>query len=478
MMKKFLAILLSVGMVFSLVACGGSADSEDAEREESKEVVESTVEEVEETTETEEITEESTESVEVENEEFSFISHPTNEGYTVGNYWYFEADATGNGEEKWYVYDLVADEIIGESDMDLSDMNPEFQKDVRSRTDHCNYLYENTMLVTDNGGYEGEIIDVCTGEEIFVLNENQRFITDFDWGNVLVLETQEKFEGNTYSLGMVNHKGEWFSISADFISGEDADRIISSCTSTYEGKYVFCDEHGTGNDSIYFYVCDFGSGEVTSAQVPTYVVKNGAVCFFENEWIAYNYDAHEAYFVNLETEEKREINYFVDYVVDGDALVGYDRDNLNDYLNLFNQDGLIARYDLSAYDQTDWIEITKNNLLSCVKNEQGVWFVCLFNADGSMAFEPINKESFPGGADRKYMDLTEEKLVAWDWEGAVFVYNIATQELVNTEMPYVVKSYIAEEDMFVVEGEHPEYGFGYYLVSTDDLETLINPFEK
>lgn len=468
MMKKFLAILLSVGMVFSLVACGGSADSEDAEREESKEVVESTVEEVEETT------EESTESVEVENEEFAFISHPTNEGYTVGNYWYFNADATGNGEEKWYVYDLVAHEIIGESDMDLSQMNPEWNE---GRYLGCNYIYGNTMLVTDSG-YEGEIIDVCTGEEVFVLNENQRFITDFDWGNVLVLETQENFEGNTYSLGMVNHKGEWFSISADFISGEHTDNIIQSCTSTYEGKYVFCDEFSSGGESICFYICDFGSGEVTSFQVSAYVVKNGAVCFFENEWIAYNYDAHEAYFVNLETEEKREINYFVDYVVDGDALVGYDRDNLNDYLNLFNQDGLIARYDLSTYERIDLREITKNNLLSCVQNEQGVWFVCLFNTDGSMAFEPINKESFPGGTDREYMDLTEEKLVAWDWEGAVFVYNIATQELVNTEMQYVVKSYIAEEDMFVVEGEHPEYGFGYYLVSTDDLETLINPFEK
>ena len=159
-------------------------------------------------------------------------------------------------------------------------------------------------------------------------------------------------------------------------------------------------------------------------------------------------------------------------------MVGY-TDTSRKAVNLFNQDGLIARYDLSAYDQTDWIEITKNNLLSYIKNEQGVWFVCLFNTDGSMAFEPINEDSFPGGEYREeYVDLTEEKLVAWDWEGAVFVYNIATQELVNKEMPYVVKSYIAEEDMFVVEGEHPEYGIGYYLVSTDDLETLINPFEK
>ncbi|MDO5127761.1 MAG: hypothetical protein Q4D54_08435 [Eubacteriales bacterium] len=465
-MKKFLAILLSVGMVFSLVACGGSADSEDAEREESKEVVESTVEEVEETTETKEITEESTESVEEENEESAFISHPTDEGYTVGNYWYFMADATGNGEEKWYVYDLVAHEIIGESDMDLSEMDPEMR--------FLNYIYENTALVTDYGN-EGKIIDVCTGEEIFVLNENQRFITDFNWGNVLVLETQENFEGNTYSLGMVNHKGEWFSISADFISGEHADSIISSCTRTYEGKYVFYDEYSKAGESICFYICDFGSGEVTSFEVPVSV--DCYVSIFENEWVAYNSAGYDTYFVNLKTEEKRESDYRGDYVVDGDALVGFDTDSPADPI-LFNQDGLIARYDLSAYDQVDRIEITKNNLLSRVQNEQGVWFVCLFNTDGSMAFEPINEESFPGGADREYIDLTEEKLVAWDWEGAVFVYNIATQELVNTEMPYVVKSYIAQEDMFVVEGEHPEYGIGYYLVSTDDLETLINPFEK
>ncbi len=467
MMKKILAILLSMGMVFSLVACGGSADSEDAEREENKEVVESTVEE--------ETTEESTESVEVEREEPAFISHPANEGYIVGNYWYFKADTTGNGETKWVVYDLVADEIIGESDMDLSQMNPELQKETSSRTDHCNYIYENTMLVTDYG-YEGEIIDVCTGEEIFVLNENQRFITDFDWGNVLVLETQEKLEGNTYSLGMVNHKGEWFSISADFISGEYADNIIQSCTSTYEGKYVFCDEYSNGGESIYYYICDFGSGEVTSFQTSSY--SRGYVSIFENEWIAYNSDWDDTYFVNLKTEEKRESDYRGDYVVAGDALVGYDTVNSTNDVNLFNQDGLIARYDLSAYDLIDWREITKNNLLSCVQNEQGVWFVCLFNTDGSMAFEAINKESFPGGADRKYTDLTEEKLVAWDEEGSVFVYNIATQELINTEMPYIVKSYIAEKDMFVVEGEHPEYDFGYYLVSTDDLETLINPFEK
>ena len=35
-----------------------------------------------------------------------------------------------------------------------------------------------------------------------------------------------------------------------------------------------------------------------------------------------------------------------------------------------------------------------------------------------------------------------------------------------------------EETTETKEIKHPEYGIGYYLVSTDDLETLINPFEK
>lgn len=467
-MKKFLAILLSMGMVFSLVACGPLAGLLEG-KDESTEVVESSVEEVEETT------EESTESTEVENEEDSFVAHPATEGVVVGDYWYFEADTTGNGETKWVVYDLVADEVIGESDMKI---HPQ----LNAYSDGNGRQIYGTSMSECN--YGSTIIDICTGEEVLKLNENQEFFGYFDDdGNIIVLETQENFEGNTYSFAMVNYKGEWVS---DFIPIEYAG-FNREYHWNYmgEGKYLYPNA-GYDSDNLEQLCCIYDgiNGNFATVGLPS-LVDFGATKDYMSIWEVRDeevfYSVHDYYdrdivymYYNMLTGESREIARMngICEGSDSDSRVIIRNDNT---YALYDESGSVTTFDLSEYEH-DGFNFINDKVFFVTENEQGTEFVCLMNADGSMEFEPINSNEFPFTTSN-YMGFSEEKIVSWDNEGAVFVYNITTKELINSEMPYVVKSYIPEKDMFIVEGEHPEYGAGVYLVYADDLETLINPFE-
>ena len=67
--------------------------------------------------------------------------------------------------------------------------------------------------------------------------------------------------------------------------------------------------------------------------------------------------------------------------------------------------------------------------------------------------------------------------VAFNSNGEGFSYNIATKEQ-TTASGYSVEKFDKDYGMMIVYGEHPEYGFGYYLVDVTDINTLINPFEK
>ena len=155
---------------------------------------------------------------------------------------------------------------------------------------------------------------------------------------------------------------------------------------------------------------------------------------------------------------------------------GYFMLNEEDVIKVEGPSGTISTFDMSKYSDNDYYvnAITPDKMFASVENDEGVMFACLFNADGSMAFEPISTQV--GNGYKCY--LTNENLVAWT-SNEILVYDIESDELVHKkEWPYSVELEIPEKNMLIVQGEHPGYGYGYYLVDVNDVDTLINPFEK
>lgn len=467
-MKKRLLSTLLVGATFSLVACGAKETSESNENEASTEVVESTAEETE--------TTEAPETEESEKESVKVASVEGCERYQY-NYWYI---STEDEPDIIHVWDMDTKSMLGQIDETSYEIG-------------WNSLYGTTEMK------ENTLVDVTTGEVILELPENQSFwyledIYEYDcemeqhdqWtsdGCALVLQKDESFEGNTYSIGVVNTKGEWLSQSmtqVDFMNNG------TNFQTFYAGDGIFMIEvDKEDSDSFSYYVYDSVNGTcnlvVDDAWNGWANGVTGNMCSINIEYEPYD---NVYYQYDITTGELKQIpdvtwENYAGYV-DSKYVVTWE-DGL---YRMHSADGVVAEYDMSQYSGGINIErMTTERAFSVITNKDESRFACLLNVDGTMEFEPINVSDFANGN----VDFDEccyfknNKLVAWgdsDNGTGVFVYDVDTKEMVNKELPYIIEKYLPENGVFLVEAEHPEYGLGNYYVNVTDVDTLINPFDK
>lgn len=461
MMKKILAIMLSMGLALSMAACGTKSKPDDVESETTTEVA---------TTTTEVETKEESAEKEVVEEESTYIPHPNADGtsFQLEGYWYYEANSSEDGDKKWYIYDLTAGEVIGESTMNLIDY------------DASGPAYRGICGTVSYEWGKKELIDVTTGQVVVQLNENQDFICGWNDGMLLVAETQATLEQTTVALGLLNNKGEWIR-PLTTVEGEYGAALYNACDGrdvSYIGEGKYLCENATYDDMGGAAVYDAMSGKVAFISNVIYAEglgTDGNKVFIRN-------GINHCLSVDMETGE---VSNFLEsdlYKIDSRTDLFYRQDDF--VISIVDTSGTVTTYDLSKYTSVDFPrDATTSRMVALIWNEQSSQFLCLINADGSMEFEPIETSTLPAGMDTTIDDtiiMTEEKLVGWDDDDGkqVFIYNTTTKETINTEVPYEVLVYYPSYDLFVVNGEHPEYGEGRYLVDGDDLETLINPFEK
>lgn len=449
-MKKILAIMLSMVMVFSLAACGSlefvkveQSNGTDVVKEETTESSETTENtEVSETTESTEVSE-STGSTEAEIVEVEEIIWPTRHSYLNNDSWYFYVTNEA-GENITSRYNLITGEMT---------VSPNASKDVAR-------LYKDSYINED-----GTMVNARTDEVLLKLEEGQFFVVGEGWtekGICFVMQTTATIDGNTYSIGTVNYKGEWISESMTEI--DPGSETIGAISYLSNGLGFI----GVGSNG---YLYDYTTGSLTYIEgyLCSYYVVDNKIYFWspvnvDNCMMIYDIETGES---NVTSYKKSEINYIASdglYTVFTGANVKVVRGT-----------EIIAEYDVSKYHSTQVLTATEDNLCVAVESKDGVWFLCVLNPDGSEVFEPIQMGALYDVFDVAF--FSGDKIVGWeDTYEKFLIYDMATEETVEKE-DFSIVHYHEETSSIIVYGEHPKYGRGVYLIDVNDMDTLINPFD-
>jgi len=478
-MKKLLVYLTMIVMMFSFTACNEKVNNFDEERrdnvqKEGESTSEYLKQDIKESVSGAEVVDNSdkAENVSIEEEVDTYVPYILHEQgeykhFTQDGYWYFAADSDGKNNMKWFAYDINNKKIINKDGWEPSTWQ---SKAVSGSSIIIQEIDQNG----EHNPWGAQLVDMVTGETMVKLNNNQRFVGNWENGKSFVLEVTESLDKNTYSMGMINNKGEWvYPFSSEYpwldsnMGIDEVVRLFEKYISCAEGVYLF-EEYlfDSKNNQIFIfpeneYIGIWGVG--FDGFLLSYF-EDGAIGSFNTtrgEWV----------------ELSRSTSGIRQQWFNGGLLVLM-QDNT---VQVKYVDGsTIMQCDMSSYHNWEVQGVTKNNLLFTYENESGTEYICLMNADGSMGFEPKKVCDVTNGALYDSRIYLSNKNLIIDSGGMCFVYDMSTGEMVNQDVSYYILEYFSEVDMFLVSASHPELETNKrycYLVNIDNLDTLISPFD-
>lgn len=334
-------------------------------------------------------------------------------------------------------------------------------------------------------------MNLTTREALYTLNDNQHWVERLgrEGNTALFYEATESFEGNSYSLGIVNEKGE---IVMPLTSGFPWDDMIS-----YVQYYYWGDTYYELKCGVDRYILD-GTDKSLYNRLPDefqILAYMDGKFFGTSSWRNFGiYDfITDEYTIIDETRAPHEAKW------DGAfwANCGCITDNCFWYKSEGSVYGVDVNniiqvsYDLSNYAEPLVYYVTKDYICFSCDNGSGVKYLCLMNRYGTMEFSPwkIGTE-YPDEADADVF-FDDGKLIAYRYnsgeEKGLFIYDVNTQETMTVaEKEYQVKIYDFDTNHFIVKKIIPKYELpkgteedyvSCYLVNLEDLHTLINPLE-
>ena len=286
--------------------------------------------------------------------------------------------------------------------------------DVKNKTVKDLEAFDDNWMLTDkryirNNAYIGEtpdlkidylkdtaIINACTGEIIYRVEDNQELLHNMSYDSrkawsdnntVLVYQRDSSYTGDTYSLGIINEKGEWvmplkndeaFATSAPkyrylgdtyyFLKCYKADYILNSADGTlykcpeetdiygyYNGK-VFA-KYSWRNIGLY----DFKNDQYTVISE----VENPQDAKWDNKfWEANKYSDENGFWYKMENTV---------YCVDANNNVK-------------------LSYDLSDYRDHIVKAVTKDYIVFWFRNPSSVPYTAVMNTKGELLAEPVKFE--------------------------------------------------------------------------------------
>ncbi len=499
-MKKILVYLAMIVMAFAFSACGEKENDYDEEKRETVETKEkseleqSSGEEVEDTeidnpTSSSEIIENTElESRPIEEENDNQVLFPVYEPYNSGTYliqddWlYVLANVDEEGNKKWFAYDAKVKKVVNEEGLN----------DIRDCLDIKERMSGKSLISGGTGDsdylwyFGAKLIDVANGDVLAALNENQTFVGSWIEGRILVLEVVETFEGNTYAMGVMTETGEWlYPLSTDYpwldssMSRDQVGTMFAYYRYLGDGIYEIGDYYFDMKNNHILQRLDYDKYAIPidEGKIKGKYADNGWLCCAKLEdesMVSFNIATGE--FVELceGYETAWNAGYDVGYQVYGNGLFIRTQDN-NVQVKNFAGD-IIAEYDMTPYKGWNIEGLTEERRFIICNNGSGTKYACLINSNGSMEFEPQKLEDIVSGRDFD-VHLDDNKLMLVNNGHRIFIYNIASKEMITKDIPYTIRGYLDESNTLFVEAEHPEYGKGYYLADINDLDTLVNPFE-
>ncbi len=453
MIKKSLSVLMLATLSISLVGCGGK-----------KEATTTTETIATEATEAVKKTEATTEATTEEPEEIPRISGGQ---FTDGNF-FLTAEYTDG--QKGYVYNLTSGETTPIVDEYVGIFAEEYlDGTISGFGTHIQFTNQIVDITTGENYVEGEY-EVTQG----YLNSKDSMDDDL----AMLMQCEEAFEGNTYTMGVINGSGEWivpwttdvpwnpdemgmryidngwWLRDSNVLYNANENQLYSNENLTNELGLPFC----VINDTL---ICSNNSGicklDKTIGEI-TFLAEGGAG--FKATWTDFNN------YCNL--------NYTS---MDGKYIVGAKATNGVSTIFLCDENGNIAtEYDLTEYAGNGVVSVygvTDTMFIGILNNGEAEYF-CVMEPSGEMIFEPVKREEFILSGKYAKVIVDDNQLVCVGYK-KVLILDLDTKEYNIYENDMEYWNYDTESNMFLVKANHPEYGSGLYLLNRDDMNTLIHP---
>ena len=492
-MKKLLVLLLVFSMSFSLVACNvefgfNKEDSEETLTESEKDDADD-ISNNDENSQMSNNEEKSEEDSDIESEESkesepveetpAFIPTAVDFCYDDNNY-YFEADSTGNGDNKWYQYNLATKSMQELQYEPLYDvMNPECNT-------VCNdfmfsYTSDNQLCLANN----------YTGETICTFNGNQFP----NWYNDNILVTEYRDGGAIY-LGIMNTAGEYivplhtnerFSTYGFTV----CNNIILCYANEYQEDYSWIYDPMTGNYSEFSMY--YGSMNQNFTYDKMLLTDTGLFDITTNTTHDINFDierdgvfntlyGYDCYHGARSNDYFRVCSFlqYEDYfIIPSTVIDNGDRTQTYTY-SIYDYSGnLINEYTTLPISQdSKSFTISKDYYFyDAINPEDNYTYYYLRNTDGSLAIDPIKKEEWENGQDLFNVDFIDDDFLIGYNEtyGGLKICDITTDEQYYYD--YEFKAYDKETNTILVYATHSTYGKGYYIIDPHNPDVLVNPFE-
>ncbi len=481
-MKRLIILLLALSMLLSLVACNAEFgfnkdDSEEVLTEYEKDDTEDISDNEEKTEEDSNIESEESETIE---EIPAFI--PTASGffcYDENNY-YFEADSTGNGDNKWYQYNLATKSMQELSCEPLYDvMNPE-----------CDAVLNDFMLsyTSDN---QRCLVNIYTGDTICTFNDNQ----NPSWYNDDILVTEYRDDGTIY-LGIMDTAGEYIVPlhTNDNFSPHGfrvCNNIILCYADEYQEKFSWIYDPMTENYSEFsmysssvnqnfkydkMLLTDTGLFDITTNtthDINFDIERDGG---FNS---LYGYDCYHGARSNDYFPVCSFLQYEDYFIIPSSVINNGDRTQTYTYSIYDYSANLINEYTTLPISQdSKSFTISKDYYFyDAINPEDNYTYYYLRNTDGSLAIDPIKKEEWENGQDLFNVDFIDDDFLIGYNEtyGGLKICDISTDEQYYYD--YEFKAYDKETNTILVYATHSTYGKGYYIIDPHNPDVLVNPFE-
>ena len=253
--------------------------------------------------------------------------------------------------------------------------------------------YHNGNLVVGNDIYDiyGNLIaspEMSGYDELLTINRD---------GYILATKREESFAGDKICFGVLGSNGEWiYPLSSD----NPISQMLESDSSYMDDWSVWDDDYGEYGTYIVRISVGWGLKYY-------YNLSTNELCAGYVHYESRNYQGQKSGIYLYDTSGERKLvipnisadRFFNDAFI-GSNLAEYDKRNLYDY------NGNIIM-DLSQYDLDCYSACYKNGyLLIKVDNRTGSKYLCLFNPNGELAFDPIRMgrgDSFYGLIDEGFV---------------------------------------------------------------------------
>lgn len=251
--------------------------------------------------------------------------------------------------------------------------------------EYADQRYNNGVVIVDNTIYN-KTGDVVASPEI---SGYDGLLSNNTYEYILAYKTEEAFTGDQYYLGVLKNTGEWVvpltvdhPIIAFFddsyeTAGEIINHLLRFSNTNYDNDYLGNNILRLRKSSYEIYYYNLATNELTSNY------EHFEERYYQGEAAGiYKYDSHG-------NKELIIANQYISSIFD-DTILCYD--GANTYA-LYDHNGQLL-VDYSEYNIDGILGHYNGYLLCNVLNSTGAHYVCLFDPNGEIVFDPIRIDSY------------------------------------------------------------------------------------